>query len=100
MSYQSDETKAFAFVDEDLAGLPIFGEQPFEIFLCDVVGQVTNEQTTPLCVSLLTGFQQHGQCELLSIDTNAQSNSQTSAYANSTFVFGQRNNKRRILKSR
>lgn len=33
MSYQSDESKAFAFVDEDLAGLTIFCEQLLEIFL-------------------------------------------------------------------
>lgn len=62
MSYQSDETKAFAFVDEDLARLPIFCEQLPEIVICDVVGQVANEQTTPLSVRLLTRFQQHGQC--------------------------------------
>ncbi len=61
MSYQSYETKAFAFVDEDLAGLPIFCEQLLEIFLCDVVGQVADEQATPLCVGLLAGLQQHGQ---------------------------------------
>lgn len=61
MSYQSDETKAFSFVDKDLAGLSIFCKQPLELILCDVAGQVTDEQTTPLCVCLLTGFQQHGQ---------------------------------------
>lgn len=61
MAYQSDETKAFDFVDEDLAGLSIFGKQLLEIVLCDVVGQVTDKQATALRVRLLTGFQQHGE---------------------------------------
>lgn len=70
MSYQSDETKAFVFVDEDLAGLSIFSEQSLEIFLCNVVGQISNEQAASLGVCLLTGFQQHGQrcLKLLSIE--------------------------------
>lgn len=70
-SYQSDETKAFAFVDEDLARLPIFCKQLSEIFISDVIGQVADEETTPLGVGLLTGFQQHGQCgsELLLVDS-------------------------------
>lgn len=64
MSYQSDETKAFALVDEDLAGFSIFGEKLLEILLGDVVGQVSDEQTTPLGVSLLAGFQKHGERRL------------------------------------
>lgn len=72
MSYQSDEAKAFAFVDEDLAGLSIFCKQPPEIVLCDVVGQIANEQATPLCVRFLTGFQEHRECcfEFLLSDKN------------------------------
>lgn len=79
MSYQSDETKAFAFVDKDLARLSVFCEQSLEILLCDVVGQVSNEQTTPLCVRLLTGFQQHGErCpKRLSIDQRCNVNIKT-----------------------
>ncbi len=84
MTYQSDETKAFAFVDEDLAGLSILCEQLLEIFLCDVVGQVTDKQATPLCVRFLTGLQQHGQCcpELLLIHKNASFKSQFSVLHN------------------
>lgn len=76
-SYQSDEAKAFAFVDEDLAGLPIFYEQPPEIILCDVVGQIANEQAAPLCVCFLTRFQEHGECcfKFLMIDNDIALNS-------------------------
>lgn len=62
MPYQSNETKTFAFVDEDFARLPIFFKQLLESFLCDVIGQVADKEATPLRVPLLTRFQQHGQC--------------------------------------
>lgn len=72
MSYQSDEAKAFAFVDEDFTGLSIFCEELPEVFLCDVVGQISNEQAASLCVCFLTRFQEHGQCclKFLLIDSN------------------------------
>lgn len=57
LPYQSNETKTFPFVDEDFARLPIFFEQLLESFLCDVIGQVANEEPTSLCVPLLTRFQ-------------------------------------------
>lgn len=64
VSYQTNETKAFAFVDENLAGFTIFAKQPLEVVLCDVVGQVADEQATALSVGLLARFQQHGQRRL------------------------------------
>lgn len=60
-SYQSDETKSFAFVDEDLTRLPILDKKILELLFCDVTWQITDEQTAALCVLFLTGFQQHGQ---------------------------------------
>lgn len=59
--YQSDESKAFSFVDEDLRWLSIFCKHLPENFLCDVTRQVTNKQTAPLSVGLLSRLQQHGQ---------------------------------------
>lgn len=71
VSYQTNETKAFAFVDENLAGLPIFAKQSLEVVLCDVVGQVADEQATPLSVGLLARFQQHRQrCLKLLLNDN------------------------------
>lgn len=61
MSYQSNEAKALSFVDEDLTGFAIFCKQLLEIILRYVIGQVADEQTTPLSVCLLAGFQQHRQ---------------------------------------
>lgn len=61
MSYQSNETEALSFVDEDLAWFAIFCKQLLEIILRYIIGQVANEQTTPLSVCLLPRFQQHRQ---------------------------------------
>lgn len=60
--YQSNEAKAFALVDEDLAGFSIFRKQLPEVFLRDIVGQVPNKQAAPLRVRLFPRFQEHRQC--------------------------------------
>lgn len=93
-SYQSDEAKAFAFVDEDLTGLSIFCKQPPEIILCDVVGQIANKQAAPLCVRFLTRFQEHRQCcsKFLMIDNNITLSSQVFTLKNTLTSIKEKSN--------
>lgn len=56
--HQADEAEAAVAVDEDLAGLAIAFEQPLEVVLGDVRGQVPHEEAAALRVRLLARLEE------------------------------------------
>ena len=56
--HQADEAEAAVAVDEDLAGLAIAFEQPLEVVLGDIRGQVPHEKAAALRVRLLARLEE------------------------------------------
>lgn len=66
-THQADEAEAAVAVDEDLAGLAVALEQPLEVLLRDVGGQVAHEEAAALRVRLLARLE-----EALDVDGEAR----------------------------
>lgn len=65
-THQTDEAEAAVAVDEDFAGLAVALEEPLEVLLGDVRGQVSHEEAAALRVRLLARLE-----EALDVDGEA-----------------------------